>query len=659
MIRTFADAERVLAETLPGYTERVQQQELARAVEEVFNGGAVRQVLAQAGCGTGKSLATVIPAVIRATSKHERIVIATITKTLQDQYANKDLPFLEENLPIPFTWKLLKGRSNYVCVSRLAEVTSHQLANVARIREELTDPEHTGDFEYLENAVPEDKRYLLSMSSAECPGKSLCPLAKDCFAEKAKAEAKEADVVVTNAAMLMVDLKLRQVTDDTVQMLGDYDAVVIDEAHELGDVATSALSDRLTRRNIENLLTMTRNFVGEHGGTDLTDHLAELRKRIDVIWAHLESLLTDDDGRLAEKIVMTATELMSNVEPYIELVDRLKLIADEVAETQVKVGRAINEQARQRRLVSRIRSMIGTLTDLIVTPGLVRWAETEKTRRGEQIINLKWSPIEVGPFLHENLWSKVPAALVSATLAVSGDFAYMTQTLGLDAPATLDVGTPFDYDTQARLLVPSSDTPDPTRRAEWSTYVHSTTRELVTAAGGGALLLYTSTRAMKEAYTLLSPIFEMAGYTCLMQGEHGTNRELSRRFEDDTHSVLFAVKSFFTGVDFSGHTCRLVIIDKMPFPVPTDIMVAARANLMDQRAGRNVSFGKLMIPMMVLPLIQGAGRLIRSKDDRGVIAILDPRVVTKGYGKTVLGSLPQMPRIETVAEAAEMFTAWA
>lgn len=664
-MRTFADAEAQLAQTLPGYTERPQQQRLAMSVEGIFADPTNPRVgLLQAGCGVGKSLAGVIPAIL-ARKPHEetgrpvpqRIIVATETKALQEQYAGKDLPFLEANLGIDFSWALLKGRSNYVCASKLAEVTTADLPNVARIREELEDDEnHSGDFEHLENSVPEDRKYLLSMSSAECPGKTDCPFGKVCYAERAKEIAKDSQIVITNTAMLMTDLKIREMTEGKVAMLGDYDGVIIDEAHGVPEIAASTLADQFRRRGIENLLTGAQNFLGEQDGRSVTELVASLNQTLATIWDHLEGLSK------GEPVELKLDELADNFEPYIELVEGLRELEGIVSGTQIKNGHPVHETARQRRLARRIISMVQKLTEFLGSDDLVRWVEAEEIGRGRNrrsVTVLKYSPVEVGPFLNEHLWSRVPAALVSATLSVGGDFTYISEALGLNNPETLDVGTPFDYSSQARLFVPAKGNPDPSReRGAWLSYSQNTTRDLVRAAGGGALLLFTSRAAMKSSYETLRDVLEDAGYTCLMQGEHGTNKEIAARFTSDTHSVLFALRSFFTGVDFSGETCRLVIIDKLPFPVPSDILFAARAERVNRRYGDSwASFNKLSVPMMSLVLIQGFGRLIRSVSDRGVVAILDPRLTSKGYGRKIMGTLPPAPVTHKVDDVAGFYSA--
>lgn len=662
-MKTFADAERVLAQRLPGYTERPQQQRLAVAVESIIADPTdPRTGLLEAGCGVGKSLASTIPAILARKTDPEtgrvvpqRIIVATATKALQEQYANKDMPFLEENLGVDFDWALLKGRSNYVCLSKLAEATTVELPNVERIREELGEEGHSGDFEHLANAVPEDKKYLLSMSSTECPGKTECPFGKICFAERAKEIAKDSQVVITNTAMLMTELKIQEISDGQVKMLGEYDAVVVDEAHEIPEIAAGALADQFRQRGIQNLVTRARNFLGEQDGKSVSELADSLTGNIEQIWSHLEALAQ------GEQVELKPTELGAHVEPYIELVEGLRELEQIVTATQIRTGHPIRETAKQRRIARAIISMVMKLTEFLTSEGLVRWVETEtvgKGRNRREIAVLKYSPIEVGPFLNKMLWSQVPAVLVSATLSVGGDFGYITETLGLTAPETLNVGTPFDYSTQAQLFVPDKRKPDPSRqRSEWLSYAQNTTRDLVRAAGGGALLLFTSRTAMRSSYEMLRDTLELAGYTVLMQGEHGTNKEIAQRFSEDTHSVLFALKSFFTGVDFAGETCRLVVIDKLPFPVPSDILYKARADKIVRQYGNWADFDRLSIPMMSLTLVQGFGRLIRSVQDRGVVAILDPRLTSKGYGKRIISSLPPAPVTTDLEQVARFYAA--
>lgn len=668
MIKTFAEAELALAASLPGYAPRPQQQRMASAVEQLFarNKG---QALIQAGCGVGKSLGAVIPSIFATLYDEQtgelrpmRILVVTATKALQEQYAGKDLPFLEEHLGHRFTWALLKGRSNYICHAKMAELTSYDLDGIEVLREELRSTDVTGDFEHLTTPVPDDKKYLLSMSSDECPGKSNCPFAKECFAERAKDKAKASQIVITNTAMLMTELKIHEISNGEVQMLGEYDGVVIDEGHETGEIAASSLSDQFRRQGMVNLITRAMNFMNEQADSlDSPSSQAaaklhgEMNTAIDQIWEHLEGLAQ------GEQVELKVSELMDHAEPYLTLIEGCKALYDQVHDTQIRHGEPLFQASRQQRIQRLILGFVEKLIEFISSSGLVRWVETESVRRGRQfvdVVTLRYSPIDVGPFLQRNLWDRMPVVLVSATLAVGGDFSYIQKNLGLENPTTLDVGTPFDYKSQALLFVPDNKQPHPVKkRTEWMSYAITTTAQLVRQSGGGALLLYTSRKAMKDAYAMLAPMFEEQGITCLMQGEHGTNRDIARRFNDDEDSVLFALKSFMTGVDFAGRTCRLVIVDKLPFPVPSDIMFAARCALVDREYGSWASFDRLSIPMMTLTLIQAYGRAIRTVNDKAVVAILDPRLSSERYGRKIVGNLPNSPVTSNPLEVAGFFAA--
>jgi ATP-dependent DNA helicase DinG len=272
---------------------------------------------------------------------------------------------------------------------------------------------------------------------------------------------------------------------------------------------------------------------------------------------------------------------------------------------------------------------------------MVRWVEVERSKRGREFLVIKTAPIDLAPILRENLFGVVPTVLVSATLSVGNEFGYIAGRLGVDTYRSLDVGTPFDYETQARLYVPGRNWPDPGKeRTAWESYAIEAMHDMVTQAGGGALLLFTSNAAMRKAHRALE---SRLPFDCLMQGTKA-NRKLAEEFTSDPNSVLFATRSFFTGVDFQGDTCRLVIIDKLPFPVPSDPIVEARCENIKARGGND--FQEYTIPVMVLTLKQGVGRLIRHRNDRGVMAILDPRLTTKGYGTKILQALPEATRTE-------------
>ena len=282
----------------------------------------------------------------------------------------------------------------------------------------------------------------------------------------------------------------------------------------------------------------------------------------------------------------------------------------------------------------------------------VRWTEDEVMRSGTKRRVMRVAPISVAPLLREGLFGDhvdSTAVLVSATLSVGDSFDYISSRLGIDSAETLDVGTPFDYDTQSRLYVPRH-LPDPGReRDAWSSMAVAEILDLIRASDGRALVLFTSYRSMQAAH---SAIAGRLPYKVLMQGQM-SNRDLAAAFAEDTHSVLFATRSFMTGVDFQGDTCSLVIVDKLPFPVPTEALTEARTEAIRARGGND--FAEYTIPVMTLVLKQAFGRLIRHRNDRGVVAILDPRLLTKGYGRQIIRSLPQAPLIGSIGEVQQFF----
>jgi ATP-dependent DNA helicase DinG len=565
------------------------------------------------------------------------------------------MPFLTEHLPVPFEWALLKGKSSYECLAQMAEVTPAEVPAIEELRQELeADTEHSGDFEHVATDLG-DTAWKLATTTDDCPGRALCPFGEKCFSEIAKDTARKADVVITNTAMLMIDARLRQETGGNVSILGAYDAVIIDEAHELPEIAQGAMSEQLRPRSIEQTVGAADSFLHAHAPDDTVSG--------ELVWDVKEASKTVfgyfTDMMMRAKETTLALQL-GGIEPvvdeFITIYEGLKVLIDRITDIQV-VEDYQRQRSRQLKVVTRLANMAERLHAFLTTEhNMVRWIEVETSRRGKKTTIVKWSPVDVGPFLNQVLWSKVPVVMVSATLAVGGKFEYISETLGLSAPATVDVGTPFDYSTQGRMFLPGRDKPHPTKdKVAWLSYAQSTTLELVRKAGGGALLLYTSRTAMEDAHRALGPMLRKSGLTTLMQGQ-ASNKELAAQFSADTHSVLFALKSFFTGVDFQGEACRLVVIDKMPFPVPTDVMFAARSALVNARAGgRDVSFSRLSVPMMTLTLIQAAGRLIRSVTDRGVVAILDPRLTSETWGKKIAASLPPMPVTHSTEEVAEFF----
>lgn len=675
-------AQELFAAHLDGYQDRPQQTGLALKVTEAL--GVTTPLLGQAGCGTGKTLSTAIPAIYWSLENGMPVVITTATKALMDQVANKDLPFLQKLLAeagVDFTYVVVKGRSNYLCKAKLNEPEVRSLSYYNSLTEELeaAGENFTGDLDSLITPVDPRDRQLLTSTTDECPGND-CPLKDACFAERAKIKARTAQIIVTNHALLITDANVKAMSNQEFGLLPRIGAVIVDEAHKLEDYTTSMLGAEFTNRGIEKLSSDVVNLFEDHklvgpllGATKtLFSGLESLLRREKTARLGADMLGEDGDGLLGDALQDVADALHT----LAKAVEREEVHGDD------------RKLTKKRRLLRRLTGLRGKILGIknASSDELVRWVE-----RDDRGVTLKFAPLHVGAFLRENVWSHAeirgaedriavparprPSVLVSATLSTTpGDFSFIARALGLDEMGYegFDAGTPFDYRKQARLLVPAARTKtnprgmaEPSGRdaAMWRSQAQTTMRELVHASGGRTLILFTSTSAMKEAYEALADGFDEQGYTPYMQGQY-SNPVLAERFKADERSVLFALESFMTGFDVQGDALRTVIIDKMPFAVPTDVINTARCEAANRRvvAKYGVSpdkaqwhpegaFFGLTVPAATLTIMQAVGRLIRTTTDEGLMVCLDVRLETKGYGKKVLSALPPAPRLHDLAEA--------
>lgn len=602
---------------LPGGGEaRPGQQRMAQAVGASIDGG--RHLVVQAGTGTGKSLAYLVPTLLAG----QRVVVATATKALQDQLATKDLPFLAEHLGADVDWAVLKGRSNYVCLQRLREATGAGDDQAALELDDLgpglrreverlatwaaTSP--TGDQAELTWAVSPKAWQTVSVSSEECPGAARCPLGEPCFAESARRAAQVADLVVVNTHLYGLHLASGEA------ILPEHDVVVIDEAHQLEDIisATAGLSIGAGRfvalgRNVRAILTADQAVGLERAGDALTSLLApSLGKR----------LAQPLPPPLADALIAARAEVD-------EVQGALRAIETEVGE------------ANQRKV--RAQKAATTLTNdldaaLVVPTGHVAFvAGTEAFPR------LEVAPIEVSRVLAE-VWARRTAILTSATIPL-----HLPERVGLPADGTdlLDVGSPFDYETQA-LLYCAAHLPDP-RHPGFAAASHDELKALIKAAGGRTLALFTSWRAMHAAADALRPQLK---FTLLTQADL-PKPELLASFSREETSCLFATAGLFQGIDVPGPALSLVTLDRIPFPRPDDPLLEARR----EAVGASSAFHLIDLPRAATLLAQAAGRLIRNTTDRGVVAVLDPRLAKAGYRWDIVRALPPMRRTRHRAEA--------
>lgn len=631
--------------------DRPQQDSAARAIEKAIEDGSI--LVCQAGTGVGKSNAGLIPAI----TSGQRVVYATATKVLQSQIVDKDLPFLQEHLGIDFTFASLKGWASYICHAALAEFDDAAVRQ-ALLDELEADPDHIGDRESF--AVELDNRQWmnLSISSDECPGRRSCPFGEVCRPQAARDRILTADVAVVNHSVLATDALVQASTEGGFSLIGPADVLIVDEAHELEEFISSVMGEQFTEGSIRHLDGLFRTFcrkVDLGSLNDTADAAAD-----ELASAGREFFAGIAVGRLLHRDVVEQQELFvrllqaySGVWQILtseEAREGTNRLADMTDKNRVRAGR--------ERMTKTVLKKIEALKGMLLQPDheLVRYVEeTWKTFRGrrESVKVLKSTPVSVAPWCREYLWPLYGTSiLISATILVDGSSSYIASRLGLDHHISMDAGTPFDYQRQAVLFVPTGlAEPSGSTRSRWENMAPEMMLDLVKSSGGGALLLFTSNKQLQQAWDAIA---DRIPFECRRQGDE-SNQKLMTWFREERDGVLFATRSFFTGASFEGDTCRLVVIDKLPFPVPTEPVFEARCEEIKRRGGND--FAELTIPMMTLPLQQGAGRLIRTKRDRGVVAILDPRLKSKGYGAKIVRSLPPMRQSSSLDEVANFFAA--
>jgi ATP-dependent DNA helicase DinG len=648
MIEVFGP-EGLIARAHPEYEHRPGQIEMARAVMRAFEDK--RHLIVEAGTGTGKTLAYLVPAVAAALGGNGRVIVSTGTKNLQEQLMEKDIPFLQSILPKPFSATYMKGRNNYLCLNRLARAQS------APVLEGLDEVDYfdevchwsrqseIGDRAELAN-LPESLSFWrhIDARSESCLGQK-CPDFDPCFITRMRNRAQEADIVVVNHHLFFADLSLRDGNYGSV--LPDYTAVILDEAHLVEEVASEYFGAQVSNYQIDDLVRDLGMLTIEDAAVDqeLTRSVARMSRFSDDFWMGFRDGRGEDgrypvvSGTFARKTSRGELEATPLGELYVVLSGAI-----ERAETTLD---ALQEKTPDiENLIRRLRQIRFDL-QFIVTGAdnkFVYWLE--RRNRG---VFLRASPIDVAGLLQDKLFEEVPTVvLTSATLSSGGNFAFIRDRLGLDTADDLIAATSFDYESQAILYLPAK-MPDPRDRS-WAEAAAAEVTRILKATEGRAFVLSTSLAGMQS---LFENVWAEIDYPCLVQGS-ASKGQLLKRFRETPNAVLFATSSFWQGVDVRGEQLSCVIIDKLPFAVPTDPIVAARQRFIEDSGGS--SFYEYSVPQAIIALKQGLGRLIRSTTDRGVLAILDPRLRTKGYGRTFLQSLPPCRVTSQIADLASILS---
>jgi len=632
-VHSFFSPNGLLSQWHPNYEFRQGQLEMAEAVARAL--AQRKHLLVEAGTGTGKTLAYLVPAIISG----RRIVISTGTKNLQEQLYFKDIPFLQQHFALPLRVCYMKGRNNYACRQKIYDAEREpilagleEVADFEIIREWETKTE-TGDRAEI-CGLPESSSLWNKIDARRelCSGQH-CPQFNRCFLTLMYRKAAESDIIIVNHHLFFADLAVKQ-NDEFGGIIPPYAAVVFDEAHEIEEVAGQYFGVSISNYQIEDLrrdiaVLARRKELG-------SEELDRILISIDICSGQFFDLFGQFEGRTGFNAQETFLE--KHGQAYRNLLRALDLAAAYLEMMREAPEEAIALHRRTRDLKAALEFWMES-----GDPSFVYWVEARGGGR-----YLQATPIDVSPILRERLFERVDTIiLTSATLAVAGSFQYTQERLGLQGARALIVPGQFNYETQALLYIPEQ-MPDP-RDPSFADAAASEILQLLHLSHGRAFVLFTSHQQMRQVYDKI--VFDIP-YPTLLQGT-GPRHALLEEFRKTPNCVLFATSSFWQGVDVPGQQLSCVIIDKLPFAAPTDPVVAARIRRIREQDGN--PFYDYQIPQAVLALKQGFGRLIRSRSDRGVLALLDSRIRRQRYGQVFFDSLPNYRVTSNLNEVENFF----
>lgn len=645
------------AQAIPGYRLRQQQLELARTVAAAIEDR--RILVAEAGTGTGKTFAYLVPALLSG----GKVILSTGTKTLQDQLFNRDIPAVRQALQVPVTVAMLKGRANYVCHHHLERAAADgRFVNREDVKhlpliQRFAKSSRTGDKSELP-AVPENAGIWAMVTSTRdnCLGQD-CAFHKECFVLEARKRAQEAEVVVVNHHLFFADVMLRD--EGAAELLPACNTVIFDEAHQLPETASMFFGESVSTGQLLELIRDTRAeaLTAAKDFAALPDAGAKLEKAV----RDLRLLVKMDSGRLPLQSVARIGGFDDGVKAVSEVLEAflslLKTQAERSDGLKNCLQRGVDLAARLARWRDDGAAAPSAWEDKpedaansadAADEGHVRWLEVYS-----QALQFNATPLSIADIFRRQLDGNPRAWIfTSATLAVKKDFSHYCRQMGLHDAETACWDSPFDYGRQAVLYAPQG-LPEPNTPG-YTAAVVAAALPVLRASRGRAFLLFTSLRAMREAHELLKEAFlkDKLDYPILLQGE-GSRSELLERFRRLGNGVLLGSQSFWEGVDVRGEALSLVVIDKLPFAPPDDPVLSARIEQINREGGN--AFMDYQLPHAVITLKQGAGRLIRDEADRGVLMICDPRLLSKPYGRRIWQSLPPMARTRELTEVERFF----